>query len=154
MMMHKEADYEREMTILEHYYESLKNDKRFIVPKPYKKFSSGKVIAMSFEQGCKIDSLIIGNLSQERRNKLGASFMDLMFKEIFSWRLVQTDPHFGNYRIRIAKSSENDKVILRIRAEWAEDVEYWKGQIEDTVNREKLLLATEVCQLRELLLAR
>lgn len=52
------------------------------------------------------------------------------------------------------KCTENDKVILRIRAEWAEDVEYWKGQIEDTVNREKLLLATEVCQLRELLLAR
>jgi hypothetical protein len=52
------------------------------------------------------------------------------------------------------KVAENDKLILRIRAEWAEDVDYWKGQIEDTVNREKLILATEVCQLRDLLLAR
>ena len=25
------------------------------------------------------------------------------------------------------KVAENDKLILRIRAEWAEDVDYWKG---------------------------
>lgn len=53
-----------------------------------------------------------------------------------------------------AKVAENDKLCLRIRAEWTEDVEYWKCQIEETVNREKLILATEVCQLRDLLLAR
>jgi hypothetical protein len=52
------------------------------------------------------------------------------------------------------KVAENDKCIIKIRAEWAEDVDYWKGQIEETVNREKLLLATEVCTLRDLLLAR
>jgi len=44
--------------------------------------------------------------------------------------------------------AENDKLILKIQAEKTEEVEYWKGQIEDTVNREKLILATEVCQLR------
>jgi len=53
-----------------------------------------------------------------------------------------------------AKVAENDKLVIRIKAEWAEDVDYWKGQIEETVNREKLILATEVCQLRDLLLAR
>lgn len=62
--------------------------------------------------------------------------------------------------LRKAKSSlsikvaEHDKLIIKIRAEWAEDVDYWKGQIEETVNREKLILATEVCTLRDLLLAR
>lgn len=53
-----------------------------------------------------------------------------------------------------AQVAENDKAMIRLRAEWSEDVDYWKGQIEDTVNREKLVLATEVCQLRELLLNR
>jgi len=53
-----------------------------------------------------------------------------------------------------AQHAECDRAMLRCRAEWSEDVDYWKGQIEDTVNREKLVLATEVCQLRELLLNR
>jgi hypothetical protein len=51
-------------------------------------------------------------LPQERRNKLALNFLDLYFKEIFEWGVVQTDPHSGNYRIRIDPQGHDQLVLL------------------------------------------
>jgi hypothetical protein len=60
-----------------------------------------------------LDSEDVRVLSQQRRNTLGVLFTELMMKEIFEFRMVQTDPHFGNYKIRLAASeNEQDRIIL------------------------------------------
>jgi len=55
---------------------------------------------------------LIKNLSQERKNKIAESFLELYFREIFEWRLVQTDPHLGNYKIKINLNGEDQLVLL------------------------------------------
>ncbi|WP_372764395.1 AarF/UbiB family protein, partial [Litorivivens sp.] len=35
------------------------------------------------------------------RNALGESILDLFLKELYDWQRMQTDPNFGNYRVRI-----------------------------------------------------
>src|SRR5690606_1368105 len=101
MMLHYEADYRRELQMLQQYQEWLKDDPRFVIPKAYPEFSSKRVLAMSLEEGMAVDSPQVTALDQQRKNKLGAAMLELLFCEIFQWRAVQTDPHFGNYKIRL-----------------------------------------------------
>ncbi len=117
MMLHFEADYKREAEMLSRFATLLQDDRRFIVPKLYERYSSNRVLTMSFEEGVELDSPEIAALSQERRNRLAVAFMETMFREIFSWRLVQTDPHFGNYKIRLATATQpsphiGDQIVL------------------------------------------
>jgi predicted unusual protein kinase regulating ubiquinone biosynthesis (AarF/ABC1/UbiB family) len=109
-MLKQELDYEREKEMLDFFREALKDDPRYILPKTYSEFSSKRVLTMSYEEGIPVDSKEVQSLSQERRNKIAIAILDLYFKELFQWRKVQTDPHFGNYRIRL--NSKQDQIIL------------------------------------------
>ena len=40
------------------------------------------------------------------------NFLDLSFKELFEWGVVQTDPHAGNYRIRIDPQGHDQLVLF------------------------------------------
>lgn len=111
-MLVQETNYELEATLTEEYYERLKGDSRFVVPKIYREFSGPKILASSFERGLRVDDPLIQSLSQERRNKLAMNFLDLYFKEVFEWGVVQTDPHSGNYRIRIDPQGHDQLVLF------------------------------------------
>lgn len=110
-MLIQETNYELEKIWTQQIYKKLKNDKRFIVPEIIEEFSSRHVLTTSFEEGVKVDSQAVHNLSQDRRNNLALNFLDLYYKELFEFKLVQTDPHLGNYRIRLNDSGE-DQIVL------------------------------------------
>jgi predicted unusual protein kinase regulating ubiquinone biosynthesis (AarF/ABC1/UbiB family) len=111
-MLVQETNYELEAELTQKFGELLKDDTRFVVPKVYLRYSSKKVLATSFERGLRVDDPLIQNLPQERRNKLALNFLDLYFKEIFEWGVVQTDPHNGNYKIRIDPQGRDQLVLL------------------------------------------
>ncbi|MGZ6472855.1 MAG: ABC1 kinase family protein [Bdellovibrio sp.] len=110
-MLIQETNYELEANLTEHFFNLLKEDNRFIVPRVIKEFSGEKILATSYEQGLQADDPLIQSLPQERRNKFALNFLDLYFREIFEWGVVQTDPHSGNYRIRI-NAQGDDQLIL------------------------------------------
>lgn len=110
-MLYQECDYEQEARLTQEYTDLLGPDPRFVIPKIYPYFSSKKIIASSFERGLRVDDPLIQNLSLERRNKIGSNFLDLYFKELFEWGLVQTDPHNGNYKIRLHPNGQ-DQIVL------------------------------------------
>ena len=110
-MLIQEMDYEQEVILMEKYRKLVAGDSRYIVPLHFARYSSKKIIAMSFERGLKADDPIIQSLSQERRNALSNSFLELYFKEIFQWNFIQTDPHLGNYRLRLDPSGK-DQIVL------------------------------------------
>lgn len=110
-MLEQETDYVQEAQRTQDFYEKLKNDKRFVVPKVYPEFSNKRVLATSYERGLRADDPVIQALPMERRKKLGLHFLDLYFMELFEWRMVQTDPHVGNYRLRLDPSGR-DQIVL------------------------------------------
>ncbi|MBC62485.1 MAG: hypothetical protein CMP11_08505 [Zetaproteobacteria bacterium] len=113
MMLHYEVDYKREFETLKAYQKAFNNDKRFVIPEVFSDFSSRRVLCMTYEEGFSLDSPQVLNLSQERRNKLAISFLDLFLKEVFVLRTVQTDPHFGNYKVRLSSyDDKEDQVVL------------------------------------------
>ncbi|MFZ4404293.1 MAG: ABC1 kinase family protein [Pseudobdellovibrionaceae bacterium] len=111
-MLLQETDYQQEAERTQEFYEKVQGDARFIVPKVYPEFSNKKVLATSYEHGLRADDTLVQKLSQERRNRLAGHFLDLYFKELFLWKLIQTDPHSGNYKIRLSESGEDQIILL------------------------------------------
>jgi predicted unusual protein kinase regulating ubiquinone biosynthesis (AarF/ABC1/UbiB family) len=109
-LLHEETDYQREAMMTVNMADLLKGDKRFQVPTVYQRFSTKKVIALEFIEGLEVTDDEIQALPLFRRNKLAKAMLDLLMKEIFEWGVLQTDPNFGNYRIRC--SSKSDKLVL------------------------------------------
>ncbi len=110
-MLIQETDYIAEAEHTEIFRKKLEGDNRFVVPKVIKEFSNKKILATSYERGLRVDDPVIQSLSQARRNSLGLHFLELYFMELFIWKAMQTDPHFGNYRIRIDPTG-HDQIIL------------------------------------------
>ncbi len=110
-MLHREVDYAAERSFTEAFAERLKDDPRFAVPRVIEEYSSDQVITTTFESGCHVKHADVKSLSQARRNALGAAFVELFVTELFDWNMVQTDPHFGNYRIR-PDANGQDRIVL------------------------------------------
>ncbi len=109
-MLHREVDYIHEARMTRHFRAGLAQDSRFIVPQIEDAFCTAQLLLMSFEEGVSLRSEAVLALPQERRNALGQAFFDLFCTEFFDWKLVQTDPHYGNYRIRI--DAQGERIVL------------------------------------------
>ncbi|MEZ4742642.1 MAG: AarF/ABC1/UbiB kinase family protein [Bdellovibrionota bacterium] len=115
MMLRNETDYGRELEQIKTFQNLLADDPRFIIPEVFPEYSTKRILCMSFEEGVSMHDGRLLELSQLRRNKLGVAIMDLMFKEMFIWRMVQTDCHFGNFKIKIDEGVDGediDRIVL------------------------------------------
>lgn len=111
-MLERECDYVLEREFTEIFTEKLADDSRFVVPKVQGDFCAQRVLTTTYQPGFSVASKEVQALSQERRNKLAKAFVDLFVREFFEWNMVQTDPHFGNYRVQIDPSGDNDKLVV------------------------------------------
>lgn len=112
VMLRQELDYENEARLTKEYHELLKTDPRYVVPRVFDEFSNKKVLATAYIEGLRADHSMIQALSPKRLNRLAENFLELYFKEIFEWNLVQTDPHMGNYKIQIDPLGMDRLVLL------------------------------------------
>lgn len=94
--LHAEADYAIEASWLNQYHELLGNQQAFQLPAVYEDYSTDNILAMSFVKGVPIESLV--DASQQDRDRVASLLLDLLFREIFEFRLIQTDPNFANYQ--------------------------------------------------------
>ena len=70
-MLIQETDYETEAKLTQKFYDFLKDDPRYVVPKVYPEFSNKKILATSYEEGLRVDNPLVQALSQERRQYSG-----------------------------------------------------------------------------------
>lgn len=98
-MLYLESDYRRELQNTKKFKKLLGDDPYFHVPEVYPELSGEKVITFEF---IKAISVREGSesISQETRDELGGAILELLFKEIFHWKIIQTDPNPGNYFLR------------------------------------------------------
>ncbi len=112
-MLHREVDYSIELETTQRFGELLQHDERFVVPTMFPEMSTAHVLTMSYEAGHSLGSAAVQALSQQRRDQLGAKALELFLREVFDWGEIQTDPNFGNYRIRIAEQESGvDQIVL------------------------------------------
>lgn len=110
-MLEGECDYGQEAAYTEDFAQRLSGDARFVVPRVLRDYSSARVLTTTYESGVAVSDASVRALPQARRDRLGSAFVDLFLTEFFDWGLVQTDPHFGNYRVRTAADGQ-DRIVL------------------------------------------
>ncbi|WP_440872332.1 ABC1 kinase family protein [Vibrio diabolicus] len=93
--LHDEADYTREAQFAIRYHDALKEHPHFVVPKIHTESSSDSVLAMEFIDGVPIEH--IEHYDQSTRDFVMHSLLELLFRELFEFKMVQTDPNFANY---------------------------------------------------------
>lgn len=93
--LHDEADYAREAQFAIRYHDALKKHPHFVVPKIHTESSSDSVLAMEFIDGSPIEQ--IEHYDQSTRDFVMHSLLELLFRELFEFKMVQTDPNFANY---------------------------------------------------------
>lgn len=111
-MLHREVDYQSERQFTETFRQRLADDPRFVVPEVMADYSSDQVLTTSFEPGEHVRQPPVQDLPQARRDALGHAFLELFLREFFDWGMVQSDPHFGNYRVRPGARGEPDRIVL------------------------------------------
>lgn len=70
-------------------------ENNFAVPSVVEELTTEQVIVSEFAPGGTIDK--VSDLDQEERNRIGRTILYLTMKELFEWRLMQTDPNWGNF---------------------------------------------------------
>jgi ubiquinone biosynthesis protein len=103
----KELDYRNEARNIERFRTTYRHRTDFYVPKPYREFSTDKVLIMEFIKGCKITDvkqLKEWGISPARIVEKG---MDIYLSQIFEFGYFHGDPHPGNVLV-----NEEGKIIL------------------------------------------
>ncbi|CAH1526577.1 putative ABC transporter [Vibrio owensii] len=93
--LHDEADYAREAQFAIRYHDALKEHPHFVVPKIHTESSSDSVLAMELIDGSPIEQ--IEHYDQSTRDFVMHNLLELLFRELFEFKMVQTDPNFANY---------------------------------------------------------
>jgi predicted unusual protein kinase regulating ubiquinone biosynthesis (AarF/ABC1/UbiB family) len=91
----QEADYLSEARFLEHYRRLVADEPALLVPHVHGDLTTTRILAMDFVEAAPLDAA--ATMSQGRRNAIGTVLERLMFRELFEFRVMQTDPNFANY---------------------------------------------------------
>jgi predicted unusual protein kinase regulating ubiquinone biosynthesis (AarF/ABC1/UbiB family) len=98
VQLHDEADYAREGRYMARFAGLLADDDRFVVPHHRPDLSAPGAIAMSYEPAQPIETL--AEAPGDVRDAAITALIELCLRELFEFRLMQTDPNFANYRWR------------------------------------------------------
>lgn len=97
--LRQEADYLVEADHLRRYAALLADEPSLLVPRVHDDLTTRRVLAMERVYGEPIESLAGASVAQERRDAVGHALERLVFRELFEFHFMQTDPNFANYRI-------------------------------------------------------
>jgi len=104
--LHEEANYVQEAQYLETFRELLGDDPNYTIPKHYPELSTELILAMDYVDGEPIETL--SEIDPATVDQLMTHMFELMLRELFELRLMQTDANFANYLF----DHENQKIVL------------------------------------------
>ncbi|MEL6647757.1 MAG: AarF/ABC1/UbiB kinase family protein [Pseudomonadota bacterium] len=142
--LHQEADYDREARYLAQFHGLMADEAGFDVPELVPELTTKTVLAMSFVPGVNIEE--VASAAQDVRDHVAERLIALMLRELFSYRLMQTDPNFANYRYNAetgqivlldfgAARDLDEDIIDRYRAVFAAGLSGDAAQVEQAAER-------------------
>ena len=106
-LLKRETDYELEAINITRFSEFLKSNDKLNVPKVYHQLSTRETLTMSFFEGRELSSKMA--YDQSSINEISLSLLELLLNEIFTFKLVQTDPNLANF---LLSEGDNSLCIL------------------------------------------
>jgi predicted unusual protein kinase regulating ubiquinone biosynthesis (AarF/ABC1/UbiB family) len=98
--LRQEADYLQEAAFLRAYGDFVRDNPVLCVPAVHEDLTTQRVLAMDYIEGEPLDALGEPDVPQEVRDRVGTELERLLFRELFEFRMMQTDPNFANYLYR------------------------------------------------------
>jgi len=102
-----EADYLQEAAHTERFRELLAGTPGIVVPRVHRGLTTRRILALDYVESEPLESCRDG-LPQRLRDGIALRIETLLFRELFDFRLMQTDPNPGNYRYR----RDGDELVL------------------------------------------
>ena len=102
-----EADYLQEAAHTERFRELLSGTPGIVVPRVHRGLTTRRILALDYIESEPLESCRDA-LPQRLRDGIALRIETLLFRELFGFRLMQTDPNPGNYRYR----READELVL------------------------------------------
>tara|TARA_B100001248_G_scaffold262731_2_gene261831 strand:- start:1816 stop:3102 length:1287 start_codon:yes stop_codon:yes gene_type:complete len=113
MMLLQETDYLHEAKYQKAFRNKVEQvSENIYVPRVYDEFTNEQVFTSEFIDGINPRDWVDTSPSQELVDQLGKDYFEIFFKEIFSWSMVQSDPHPGNYLIQKLPDGKTRWVLL------------------------------------------
>ena len=106
-LLKRETDYELEAINITRFSEFLRSNDKLNVPKVYNQLSTQETLTMSFFEGRELSSKMA--YDQSSINEISLSLLELLLNEIFTFKLVQTDPNLANF---LLSGGDNSLCIL------------------------------------------
>ena len=91
----QEADYLSEARFLEQFGTLVADDPTLLVPRVHRDLTTTRIMAMDFVDAAPLE--VLATAPQRQRDAVARRFERLMFRELFEFRVMQTDPNFANY---------------------------------------------------------
>jgi predicted unusual protein kinase regulating ubiquinone biosynthesis (AarF/ABC1/UbiB family) len=93
--LHEEADYLREAGHLRRFAALLEAAPEFRVPGVDDELTGENILAMDLLEGAPIETL--ATAGQATRDRVSGLLLELFFRELFEFGVIQTDPNFANF---------------------------------------------------------
>jgi predicted unusual protein kinase regulating ubiquinone biosynthesis (AarF/ABC1/UbiB family) len=97
IQLRHETDYMTEADSLARYRKLIADEAIFVVPTPYEDLTTHRILAMEFLEGEPINALWKAGAPRRVRDRVGRDVQRLVFRELFEFRFMQSDPNFANY---------------------------------------------------------
>lgn len=95
----EELDYENEARNTERFARMFADDDEIIVPRVFPKLTSRRVLTMSFVEGYKLNDILAPGVDQELKDWVAIKYFRTLWRQIFEFGTLHTDPHPGNYLV-------------------------------------------------------
>jgi len=95
-----EADYLQEADHAGRFARLLRGAPGVVVPRVHRDFTTRRILALDYIESEPLEAMAGDDVPQRLRDSIARRIEDLMFRELFEFRLMQTDPNPANYRYR------------------------------------------------------
>jgi len=93
--LHQEADYLQEAGHLKRFGRLLEDSPELMLPVVDEPLTCDNILAMSYVEGRSVETL--AGADQATRDRVAGLLLQLVFRELFEFGLIQSDPNFANF---------------------------------------------------------
>jgi predicted unusual protein kinase regulating ubiquinone biosynthesis (AarF/ABC1/UbiB family) len=97
--LHEELDYVNEAKNIALFQKMFRDDDEIIIPQVYLDYSSRRVLTMSRIEGYPFADILGPGVDQELKDWVALKYFRTVWRQIFEFGVLHTDPHPGNYLV-------------------------------------------------------
>jgi predicted unusual protein kinase regulating ubiquinone biosynthesis (AarF/ABC1/UbiB family) len=95
----EELDYENEARNTTRFREMFRDDDEIVVPVVHPELTSRRVLTLSYVDGYKLADILAPGVDQDLKDWVAIKYFRTLWRQIFEFGTVHTDPHPGNYLV-------------------------------------------------------